>query len=170
MNYPDTILTDDDIIEYNREVLPRVKNIEPIYSIVARARSHNIKGGENIDIDIYLTGQGIPNANKLVLLWSSPDVIDDSRPGVATYCIGEVTKKLNGKDMAVPVAGRNYIAHQELDLNGIVLHLSRGYFLPVPKYKNLDMPLIVGERCHSGYHPISISLKLCVKPNLAIMR
>ncbi len=159
MKYPDITMNDNDIIEYNRKVLPRVKDLEPTYSIIARARSHDIKGGDNIDIDIYLTGQGIPEANKLVLLWSSHNIIDVSSPGVATYCIEQVTKKLNSKVMAVPVAGKNYITHRELDPNGLALFLSRGYFLPAPKQENIDLPLIMGERCHSGYHPISISLK-----------
>ena len=62
-------LTDDNIKEYNEKVLPLVKDIEPVYSIVTRARSHNIRGGDNIEIDIYLTGLGIPDANKLVLFY-----------------------------------------------------------------------------------------------------
>jgi hypothetical protein len=151
-------LTDEDIIEYNLQILPKVKDLEPTYSIVSRVRKRTIKGGDSVEIDIYVTGLGIPEANKLVLLWSSPNVIDVSRPGVATYCIGEFTKKLKGENMIVPVAGARYVDQSELDPNGIALHLSKGYFLPVPKYYYPNMPLNVGERIHEGYHPISISL------------
>jgi hypothetical protein len=159
MEGEDTKLTKNDIIEYNEKMLPPLKDMEPIYSIVTRARNYNIKGGDSIEIDIYLTGLGIPETNKLVLLWSSPNIIDASSPGVATYCIREAHVKLNGKDMTAPVAGEEYIQHSELDPNGIMFHLSRGYFLPVPKYKHPQIPQIVGERIHKGYPPMSISLK-----------
>jgi len=155
----DSELTKDDIIEYNLQMLPKVKDVEPTYSIVTRARNHNIKGGDSIEIDIYLTGLGIPAANKLVLVWSSPSIIDATSPGVSKYTIQEVTKKLNGKDMIAPVAGGEYIDRFKLGPDGITIHLNKGYFLPVPKYEEIYMPQIVGERIHEGYPPISISLK-----------
>ncbi|MBA7618660.1 hypothetical protein ES703_25990 [subsurface metagenome] len=159
MKPSDSELTNDDIIEYNLQLLPKVKNIEPTYSIVTRARNYNIKGGDSIEIDIYLTGLGIPAANKLVIVWSSPNIIDASSPGVATYSIQEATKRLNGKNMIAPVAGKEFIDHYKLDPNGVTIHLNKGYFLPVPKYEAIHMPQIVGERIHEGYPPISISLK-----------
>jgi hypothetical protein len=151
-------LTDEDIIEYNLQILPKVKDIEPTYSIVARARNYNIKGGENIEIDIYLTGLGNPTANKLVLVWSSTNIIDASRQGVATYAIKAVPMKLKGRDMIAPVAGKGSIDHFTLGPDGVTIHLNEGYFLPVPKYKEPNMPQIVGERVHEGHPPISISL------------
>jgi hypothetical protein len=163
MGKNDTELTAEDIIEYNLQVLPKFKDIEPTYSIVSRVRKRTIKGGDSVEIDIYVTGLGIPEANKLVLLWSSPNVIDISIPGVAIYCIREVNKKWKGENVIAPVAGARYVNQSELDPNGIALHLNRGYFLPVPKlpapkYEHPNMPLNVGERIHEGYHPISISL------------
>ena len=158
MKPKDITLSDADIIKYNNEVLPKVKGLEPAYSIIARARSHDIQGGDSIDIDIYLTGQGIPDSSKLVFLWSSPDVVDASNPGTAKYCIRDVTIKINGQNMIVPVAGPPFVDQHELDINGLILHLTRGYFLPKPGYHDKDMPAITSERCHSGCHPVSISL------------
>lgn len=162
MGKNDIKLSAEDIVEYNRELLPKVKDLEPVYSIVVRARNHNIKGGDNIEIDTYLTGLGIPEYNKLVLLWSSPNVIDTSSPGVATYCIQEA-KSLNGRGMIAPLAGSKFVGQHKLDPNGITIHFNEAYFLPVPKYKHPNMPQIVGEMVHSGYHPLSISLKTLKK-------
>jgi len=163
MKQPDIKLTKDDIIEYNEKIVPLCKDIEPIYSLVTRARNHNIKGGDNIEIDIYLTGLGIPDANKLVLVWSSPNIIDNSSPGVATYCIREFRKKLNGKDMVVPVTSEELTDHIELGPAGIILYLLKAFFLPVPKSEELVMPQIMAERNSAGYHPMSISLKTLKK-------
>ena len=127
-------LSDKDVIEYNLQVLPTVKDIEPTYSIVARARNYSIRGGDNIEIDIYLTGLGIPEENKLVLLWSSPNIIDTSSKGVLTSCIKFSPAKLKGKDTIVPVSGKSYVDHFDLDPNGVTVHLNNGYFLPVPKF------------------------------------
>lgn len=160
MKRPDIKLTKDDIIEYNLLLLPKVKDIEPNYSIVTRARNYDMKGGDSIEIDIYLTGLGIPEANKLILVWSSPNIIDASSPGVATYCIREpILKKLNDKDMIVPVASDQLVDHVELGPAGVILNLLKAYFLPVPKSKEQFAPQVMAERNSAGYPPISISLK-----------
>ena len=92
-----------DMIKYNDEILPLVKNLEPIYSIVARARSHKIEGGDDIIIDIHLTGTGIPDGNKLICLWSSPNVIDSSKEGDCVWSAGVLYKKIDGRDMSFPI-------------------------------------------------------------------
>jgi len=158
MKRPDTKLTKDDIIEYNLQVLPKVKDIEPTYSIVTRARNYNIKEGDSIEIDIYLTGSGIPEGNKLVLVWSSPNIIDPSSPGIAKYIIMEFKTKLNGKDMVVPLTEEEE-QRTELSPDGIIFELPEAFFLPVPKSEERLIPQVMAERNSAGYPPISISLK-----------
>ena len=164
MKSSDITLTDDNIIEYNRKMLPAIQDKEPIYSVVSRAHAYNIKGGENIEIGVYLTGLGIPDANKLVLLWSSPNIIDASSTGVATYCIKAVNTKLNGENMIAPIANRELLEHHKLDPTGVMISLNKGYFLPTPKFptpqgEELLMPQIIAETSPNGYLPMSISLK-----------
>lgn len=158
MKRPDTKLTNNDIIEYKRKVLPKVKDMEPIYSIVTRARNYNIKGGESIEIEIYLTGSGIPQANKLVLVWSSPNVIDASSPGIATTIIKGYPTKVNGEDITVPLATEEE-QRIELSPDGIIFELPEAFFLPVPKGEERLIPQIMAERNFAGYPPLSISLK-----------
>jgi len=158
MKRPDTKLTKDDIIEYNLQLLPKVKDIEPTYSIITRARNYNIKGGGSIEIDIYLTGSGIPEANKLVLVWSSPNIIDASSPGIAKYIIKEFKTRLNGKDMVVPLTEEEE-QRIELSPHGNIFELPNAFFLPVPKSEDQLIPRIMGERIHAGHPPLSISLE-----------
>jgi len=173
-------LTDDNVREYNEKILPALKNKEPLYSVVIRPRNYNVKGGDNIEIDIYLTGLGIPDTHKLFFLFSSPNVIDTSRQGIVTSCIKLSKEKLNGKDMEVPVAGEKYIERHDIDSNGLTIRLPDGFFMPEPKFpapneKQLLMPDIMaekafmiekevkGEKNFDWYDPISISLKTLSK-------
>lgn len=162
MKRPDTKLSKDDIIEYNLQVLPKVKDLEPTYSIVTRARNYNIKEGDSIEIDIYLTGSGIPEANKLVLVWSSPNIIDSSSPGIAKHIIIEFKTKLNGKDMVVPLTEEKE-QRTELSPDGIIFELPEAFFLPVPKSEDRLIPQIMSERNSAGYPPLSISLNTSKK-------
>ena len=161
-------LTDDNVIEYNEKILPLLKDTEPLYSIVPRVRNHDIKGGDNIEVDIYLTGLGIPDKGKIVLILSSPNIIDDSCPGISKSCIKLSQENLNGKDMIVPVCGKKYVEEHELDPNGFTFHLVKSYFLPLPNLpapdtQQIHMPEVMAEKQSDGYDPISISLKTLEK-------
>ena len=162
MKRPDTKLNPDDIKEYNLQVLPKVKDTEPSYSIIARARNYNIKGDDSIDIDIYLTGSGIPEANKLVLVWSSPENIDVSRPGIATTNIIEYRTKVNGENIVVPLTTEKE-QRIELSPDGTIFELLEAFFSPVPKSEERLIPQIMSERNSAGYPPLSISLKTLKK-------
>jgi len=157
--------TRDDIIKYNREVLPSVKDIEPIYSIVTRARRQRIKGGEDIQLDIYLSGLGIPDANKCFLSWSSPDIVDTSSVGRCTHCTKLVTQKKNGKELLFPIASKDNVEHGELDPNGLWVSFTKAHFLPRPTLPigekgETELPMIMAELTTTDVGPaLSISLK-----------
>ena len=161
-------ITDDDIIAYNDKILPLLKDKEPLYSIVARVRNHNIKSGDNVEVDIYLTGLGIPDASKLLFLLSSPNILDTSSPGITMSCIKLSLEKLDNKDMVFPVAGEQYVDRLKLDPNGLTYHLNKSYFLPlpestVPNEEQLFMPDVMAEKQFAGYDPISASLETLKK-------
>ncbi|MGB5926365.1 MAG: hypothetical protein WBH01_09815 [Dehalococcoidia bacterium] len=155
--------TKDDMIKYNNEILPLVQNLEPIYSIVARARSHRIKGGDDIVIDIHLTGTGIPDGNKLICLWSSPNVIDSSKEGDCVGCAGVYYEKIDGRDISFPIISGE-LFRVKLHENGVMLNLNNGNFLPAPvppppQRTQSDLPINVAETQTDGRYPISISLR-----------
>jgi len=161
-------LTNQDIIEYNKKVLPLVENVEPTYSVICRARNNRIQHGENIDIDMFFTGSGIPSISKLHVEWFSPSVIDASVQGTFTYCVKSGSISLNGIDMIVPLSGEKYVEHNSVGQYGVTTGLNQGFFFPSPdiSLQNIGepfMPQVMGERSHSGYHPCSISLKTMKK-------
>jgi len=58
---------------------------EAVYSIIANVRHPVIKRGKTVEIEIYLSGYGNPGNNKLMMIWSSPYLIDKYNPGNITY-------------------------------------------------------------------------------------
>jgi len=161
-------LSDKDVIEYNEKILPSVKDREPLYSIATRPRNYSVKRGDNVEIDIYLTGLGIPDEGKIFILFSSPNIIDVASKGVLTSCIQFSPKKLKGKDTITPVSGEKYVERFDLDPNGVTIHLNKGYFLPVPKLPIVSrgqplMAEVMAEKQFDGYDPISVSLKTLSK-------
>jgi len=54
---------------------------EPVYSINAYVRDPEIKPSQTLEIEIYLSGFGIPEYNKLYINWTAPHVINESEPG-----------------------------------------------------------------------------------------
>ena len=53
----------------------------PVYSINAYVRDPEIIGGQTLQIEIYLSGFGIPKYDKLYINWTAPHVIDQHKPG-----------------------------------------------------------------------------------------
>jgi len=159
-------ISDESVIEYNEKVLVPVKAKEPLYSIIARPRNYNVRPGDMVEIDIYITGLGIPDNHKLFVVFSSPNVIDSNSMGTVTSCIQLSLKKLKGKDTVFPVAGREYMEEHQLDPNGITIHLPNAYFLPWPnprvsmqsEEKTL-MTEIMAEKQFDGCDPISLSFR-----------
>ncbi len=164
--------SDEYVIDYNEKLLVTLKAKEPCYSIIARSRKYNISPGKKIEIDIYITGLGIPDNNKLYAVFSSPDVIDNSIMGTLKTCIKLGLDKLKDKDTIFPLSGNKCLETHALDTNGTTIHLNKGYFLPVPKSakpvgseeklgsegQDFRMEMIMAEQQFDDYAPISLSL------------
>lgn len=58
---------------------------EAVYSIDAHVRNPVVNPGDTVEIEVYLSGYGIPEKNKLMMIWSSPYVIDKTGPGNFTF-------------------------------------------------------------------------------------
>jgi len=48
---------------------------EPIYSIVARLANATIVGSDRLQLEIFLSGWGVPDYNKLYINWTAPNVL-----------------------------------------------------------------------------------------------
>ena len=155
---------DPQIIEYNDRTLPALKDKEPQYTVVSRLRRSQIKPGGDIEVDIYFTGAGIPDASKLYLGWLAPDVISAKDTGQATWCIQLSDIQYETRDLMFPATGGGYCLSHELAPNGVTISLNKAFFMPSlessqPEDDDSYMPQVVAERSHDGHHPFSVSLK-----------
>jgi hypothetical protein len=158
-------ISEKDINNYQKEIKDYYQKVEPVYSIIARPLSYAIKGGEDIQISVFLTGLGLPDSNKLVLSWASPRIIDSSSAGNATSCIKTATSRdKEGRRTFYPLVGDEYIETVELEKNGITIFLNHGYFLLVPGLsapfeENLSMCSVMAEKVYNNNPPTIICLK-----------
>jgi len=60
---------------------PDINGYEAAYSLVIRNRTPSVDPGDSIEMEIFLSGYGVPEKNKLHISWSSPYVIDRQDPG-----------------------------------------------------------------------------------------
>lgn len=155
---------DPEIIEYNDRVLRALKDKEPQYTVVSRLQQSQVNPGGVIELDIYFTGAGIPDAAKLYLGWLAPDVISAKDTGTATWCIQMADIQYEGRDLMFPATGGGYCLSHDLGPNGVTVSLNKAFFMPSresppPEDDETYMPQVVAERSHEGHHPVSVTLK-----------
>jgi len=146
-----------------------------IYSLIPRLRIPNIKGGEPIELEIYITGYGnIVKSHKLQITYSSSNVFaknDEGKVGYIEYCI-KVAKNQEGKIIAVLSGNKEYkdentnemikaIHSNPLDYIGTTVFLHEGHFMSrneVMKLSGKEVDekdlRILGETTHDGHPPI----------------
>jgi hypothetical protein len=54
---------------------------DPVYSIDACFTNADISGNDTLHLEIFLSGWGIPEYNKLYINWTAPGVINQDNPG-----------------------------------------------------------------------------------------
>lgn len=115
-------------------------NSQTVLSLVIRNITPTIKPSDTIEIQIFISGHGIPSKNKLNTFWSSPHIIDEEKPG---------TIQLGGGD---PIG---------IDPVGNITVLPRFLFStsaiakPPPEY---GFPLIASETSLFGNYLIRLKL------------
>jgi hypothetical protein len=63
------------------QVVPPSREFVPAYRLVSRNRTPTVSPGGTVEIEMFLSGYGVPEKNKLHIQWSSPHVIDKKNPG-----------------------------------------------------------------------------------------
>ena len=134
---------------------------EAIYSIDAHVRHPEINPGQAVEIEVYLSGYGIPEKTKLMIIWSSPYVIDENDPGKITY--------LKGYD----ISGGNFtVLFADIPLNvGNITGTSGAWLVPslatfepavalLPKDfpEDIGLKMVMGETNWNGNPPILVKL------------
>ncbi len=60
-------------------------NSSLIYTLIVRNRVPNIRAGDTLEIEVFISGYGIPLKNKMNVFWSSPYVIDSDNTGYVKF-------------------------------------------------------------------------------------
>ena len=154
---------DDDVVAYNREVIPKLQKVEPRYTVVVRTKSTRIRGGDEIDLGLFLTGIGIPDASKCFIHWGASEFINHENVGHQTSSIKLASKNLKGRETLFPVSGGKFIEQLESQPKGVILGLTKAYFLlrpPVHELHSKDGSLYatMGEFTWDECPPISVHL------------
>lgn len=117
---------------------------EPVYSINAFVRAPEIIPGNPVEIEIYLSGFGIPDYDKLYINWTAPSLIDENNPGNWTVFGG---------------SARNF---DNTFAHSAYMTLSPGFFEPFGNLtrdaQSFGINLVVSEHDENGEPPILINL------------
>jgi len=135
---------------------------EAVYSIDAHVRDPEINPGQAVEIEIYLSGYGVPAKNKLVMYWSSPRVINEDDPGnittiIKNYDINTGILTLGLTDIPLKRSGNISGSVGQ----GFVLNV--GFFahpmgiIPTP-FPESGFKSVMGEWNWNGYPPILVKL------------
>lgn len=134
-------------------------SLQCVYSLILRNRTPIVNPGETVNIEVYLSGYGIPEKNKLDIKWSSPYVVHDKNPGTVTYCIKLATDKTTGKSQ--PVTGNQFLESLNLESVGIDAILNQGFFFNNPTVAEVDKSgfcPVVSENQWDKNPPLLLSL------------
>lgn len=133
-----------------------------VYSIATRNRTPSVKPGGKVEIEVFLSGHGMPEKNKLFIGWSSPCIIDKKDVGVVTFCIKFATDKVTGKTQAV--TGKSALQTYKLMPDGIIIILNKGYFSEKPlqpedkEFSEFGVPYVISEYMWDNEPPILLSI------------
>lgn len=162
--------------------------MKPSYTVIPTLHENRIEAGEPLHIDIYISGYGHLERNKLYI--QQPNLLDDTAPGTMTVAVRDGRIEGSVEDFRETVEGldfvREYMDHQEVD--GVIpltgedsvvtrpldqpanrTNLVHSFFLDDPDsiraFQSMDdrraahsYPGIVAEGYHDGHPPIQLRL------------
>jgi len=101
---------------------------DPVYTIIPIVRTPNINPGDTFEVDLYFSGAGYPNENKLAVYHSHPNLVNSENPGTFTTTIkwkdGEI---ITGEDV---LSDPSLTTQRDLDEYGFLAKVSNAHFIP----------------------------------------
>jgi hypothetical protein len=128
------------------------------YVLMPKLLTPEVDPGKTIELEIYLTGGGVPEQNKLYITYPSA-IIDKENPGEFTSSIRTILQK-STKTVIRLISGEKCLAKQPCDPYGATFRLGPGFFLPIPN-ENLpwfEMNSIMAERKWDDHAPLLVTL------------
>ena len=127
------------------------------YIVLPRVRTPSVNPGDNIDIELFLTGYGVPQRNKLYIAYSS-QLIDASNPIRIQSSIAVAS---DGKGEKRALTGTEVLQVNDLDIAGCTMNLNKGYFMDRPQEKVPadGIPQLTSEVTWDGHPPLLLMLR-----------
>ncbi|MDL5361327.1 hypothetical protein [Halalkalicoccus sp. NIPERK01] len=131
--------------------------MEPEYTIVPHNRTPEIAPGDTIEIDLYLSGGGIPDENRLYLSYNK-GLLDHQNTGEIRTYVKKGTDRATGE--IHPVSGEEFEQSDQIAIPGTHLGFVETLFYEdVHANSTLDdVPPLVAERDHDGHSPAEIRM------------
>lgn len=107
--------------------------MESNYRLVPIVRTPQINPGGTGRLDIFFSGVGKPERNKLVISISNPELIEEEDPGQIFGALGW-GKTAGGKQVPLVTHGPKEEATYPIDPTGTTHVLNQGYFADVEEY------------------------------------
>jgi hypothetical protein len=127
------------------------------YTPIPIVRTPEINPGEEIKIDIYLSGTGIPEQNRLFIS-PNKNLVGDEDPGEVRTYIQQATNDITGETEAV--SGENHVQIWPVARSGAHIGLRDANFYPVPDMEETEGFLHprVSERDHDNHAPVEVQI------------
>lgn len=126
------------------------------YELISVARSSHVDPGDTAQIEIYITGYGEIERNKLHIIHSVPDFLSDSDPGKIYLPIAGLH---DDSDEMVGVSSGQIIGEKELGNTGTMIHLHPSYFVEPPRNRRSnELPDLLAEGSHEGLAPVEVQI------------
>ena len=133
---------------------------EAAYTLVTRNRTPVVDPGETVEVEVFLSGYGFPDRNKLYVAWSSPYVIDGNNPGTITLCVRYETTSPEG-DWRLETGKEAVRTYRLEEQASIAYVLTRGYFLKTTTkedFADYGLEQVISEWTWDGEPPILLSM------------
>jgi len=123
---------------------------------IAVNRTPKISPRDTIEIDLYWSGAGIPDENRLYLNYN-PTIINQNNPGSVRAYVRMAEDHTTGE--VQPVSGEVHKQSKNIDIPGTVVGLVETVFHPDPRIDTDDFARPrVSEGFHDEHAPVEIRL------------
>lgn len=131
--------------------------MEAEYTTIAVNHTPEIDPGDTIRFDLYWSGSGIPDKNRLYLNYN-PALISDSDPGEIRMYVRMATNEKTGENH--PVSGEEHKQLQKIDVPGTHIGLTETVFYPDSSEDPPEwfVPSRISERGHDHHAPVEVRI------------
>lgn len=154
----------------------------PRYTIIPIVQTPKVNPGEEVEIELQISGYGKVERNKLHLTHNQPNVIDENEAGEISFLIGgsvdqannELTEFVAGEDALENIDDveenlRDAAYSAELTQGGVTIIVNEVGFVDDPDWDlpeiEYDLPRTVLERTYNGLNPVKFKYNISNNAN-----